>query len=114
MGGFCDALSRGVPVHAGIIEPGHFRFAARGESVARLEERLGHVHKGVDGLLPGVDLVGADRGAAVGDKTVALSFTFARAVEAALGIDVPPRAAVLRGVMAGLSNKSRNTSSSSI
>jgi Ni,Fe-hydrogenase III large subunit len=39
------------PIHAGIIEPGHFRFTANGETVARLEERLGYVHKGVDGLL---------------------------------------------------------------
>jgi Ni,Fe-hydrogenase III component G len=39
------------PVHAGIIEPGHFRFTANGETVVRLEERLGYVHKGVEGLL---------------------------------------------------------------
>ena len=39
------------PVHAGIIEPGHFRFTANGETVARLEERLGYVHKGVDRLM---------------------------------------------------------------
>ena len=36
------------PVHAGIIEPGHFRFTANGETVVRLEERLGYVHKGID------------------------------------------------------------------
>ena len=42
------------PVHAGIIEPGHFRFTANGETVARLEERLGYVHKGIDGLLTDV------------------------------------------------------------
>jgi Ni,Fe-hydrogenase III large subunit len=92
------------PVHAGIIEPGHFRFTANGETVARLEERLGYVHKGVDGLLTGADLAAAARVVArvSGDSTVALSFAFARAVEAALGIDVPPRASVLRGVMAEL------------
>ena len=92
------------PVHAGIIEPGHFRFTANGEIVARLEERLGYVHKGIDGLLTGCDL---DRAARIvarvsGDSTVAASFAFARAVEAALDIDVPPRAQVLRGVMAEL------------
>src|SRR4029450_6169811 len=38
------------PVHAGIIEPGHFRFTANGETVVRLEERLGYVHKGVGHL----------------------------------------------------------------
>jgi Ni,Fe-hydrogenase III large subunit len=92
------------PVHAGIIEPGHFRFTANGETVARLEERLGYVHKGVDGLLTDVDVANAARIVArvSGDETVALSFAFARAVEAALGIEVPPRAAVLRGVMAEL------------
>ena len=36
------------PVHAGIIEPGHFRFSASGETVVRLEERLGYVHKGIE------------------------------------------------------------------
>ena len=41
------------PVHAGIIEPGHFRFHANGETVVRLEERLGYVHKGIDRLMAG-------------------------------------------------------------
>jgi Ni,Fe-hydrogenase III large subunit len=92
------------PVHAGIIEPGHFRFTANGETVARLEERLGYVHKGVDGILTGADLAKAARIVAriSGDATVALGFAFARAVEVALDIEVPPRAAVLRGVMAEL------------
>jgi Ni,Fe-hydrogenase III large subunit len=92
------------PVHAGIIEPGHFRFTANGETVARLQERLGYVHKGIDGLLSDVDLARAGRVVArvSGDSTVALSFAFSRAVEAALGFDAPPRAAVLRGVMAEL------------
>ena len=92
------------PVHAGIIEPGHFRFTANGETVARLEERLGYVHKGVDGLLTDVDLDKAARIVArvSGDSTVALGFAFARAVEAALDVTVPPRAVVLRGVMAEL------------
>jgi Ni,Fe-hydrogenase III large subunit len=92
------------PVHAGIIEPGHFRFTANGETVARLEARLGYVHKGVDGLTSGADLVRAARVVArvSGDATVALSFAFARAVESALAITVPPRAQILRGVMAEL------------
>ena len=41
------------PVHAGIIEPGHFRFSASGETIVRLEERLGYVHKGIEGLMAG-------------------------------------------------------------
>ena len=92
------------PVHAGIIEPGHFRFTANGETVARLEERLGYVHKGIDGLLTDVEVAQAARVVArvSGDSTVAYSFAFARAVEAALGIEAPPRAQILRGVMAEL------------
>ena len=92
------------PVHAGIIEPGHFRFTANGETVARLEERLGYVHKGIDALLTDVDMARAGRivARASGDSTVALGFAFSRAVEAALGLEVPPRAIVLRGVMAEL------------
>ena len=44
------------PVHAGIIEPGHFRFSASGETVVRLEARLGYVHKGIEGLMTGATL----------------------------------------------------------
>jgi Ni,Fe-hydrogenase III large subunit len=92
------------PVHAGIIEPGHFRFTANGETVARLEERLGYVHKGIDALTVGAEIASAARVIArtSGDSTVAASFAFARAVEAALALDVPARATVLRGVMAEL------------
>ncbi len=43
------------PVHAGIIEPGHFRFTANGETVVRLEERLGYVHKGIETLARGAE-----------------------------------------------------------
>jgi Ni,Fe-hydrogenase III large subunit len=92
------------PVHAGIIEPGHFRFTVNGETVVRLEERLGYVHKGIDGLLTDCDLPRAQRIVArvSGDSTVAASFAFARAVEAALAVEPPPRAQVLRGVVAEL------------
>jgi Ni,Fe-hydrogenase III large subunit len=92
------------PVHAGIIEPGHFRFTANGEAVARLEARLGYVHKGIDGLLVDADLERAARVVArvSGDSTVAYSFAFARAVEAALDVTVPRRGQVVRGVMAEL------------
>src|SRR6201999_2690996 len=44
------------PVHAGIIEPGHFRFTANGEHVVRLEQRLGYVHKGIESLMIGSTL----------------------------------------------------------
>lgn len=92
------------PVHAGIIEPGHFRFTANGEIVVRLEQRLGYVHKGIETLLADSDLARASALMAriSGDSTVAYSFAFARAVEAATGIEVSPRAQALRGVMAEL------------
>jgi Ni,Fe-hydrogenase III large subunit len=92
------------PVHAGVIEPGHFRFTASGETVVRLEERLGYVHRGLAGLLQNADLGRAARLAAraSGDSTVAYALAFARAVEAALGVEAPPRAAWLRALMAEL------------
>jgi Ni,Fe-hydrogenase III large subunit len=86
------------PVHAGIIEPGHFRFTANGDTVVRLEERLGYVHKGIEGLMTGADLAGRTSG----DSTVAYAFAFARAAEAALDVEAPPRAQMLRGLMAEL------------
>jgi Ni,Fe-hydrogenase III large subunit len=90
------------PIHAGIIEPGHFRFTANGEAIARLEERLGYMHRGAERALRGADLDHAARIAArlSGDSTLAYSLAFARAVEAALGLVVPPRAQFLRGLMA--------------
>ena len=74
------------PVHAGIIEPGHFRFTASGETVVRLEERLGYTHKGIEGLMVGTDIERAAQlaGRVSGDSTVAYAFAFSRAVEAAL------------------------------
>jgi len=92
------------PVHAGIIEPGHFRFSANGETVVRLEERLGYVHKGIEALWRGADTDRAARLAArlSGDSTVAASLAFARAVEAAEGVIVPVRAHWLRALMAEL------------
>ncbi len=90
------------PVHAGIIEPGHFRFSANGEIVVRLEERLGFVHKGVDRLMAGAPIESAAEIAArlSGDSTVAYSLAFAQAIEAALGVAPPPRAVWLRALMA--------------
>jgi len=92
------------PVHAGIIEPGHFRFTAQGETVVRLEERLGYVHKGIDGLMRGADVArGTELASRVsGDSTVAYGWAFAQAVEAALGLELPPRAHHVRALAAEL------------
>ena len=90
------------PVHAGIIEPGHFRFTAGGETVVRLEARLGYVHKGVESLMPGADAARAARlaGRVSGNSTVAYAYAFARAWEDATGSEPPPRAVWLRALMA--------------
>ncbi len=92
------------PVHAGIIEPGHFRFTAGGETVARLEQRLGYVHKGIESLMAGATIERAAQLAArtSGDSTVAYGIAFAHATEAALKVDPPPRAQYLRALMAEL------------
>ena len=82
------------PVHAGIIEPGHFRFQVVGEKVLRLEELLGYTHKGVDGLFRNRDIAWGARLAAriSGDSTVATSMAYAQAIEQAL--DFSPAAGV--------------------
>jgi Ni,Fe-hydrogenase III large subunit len=92
------------PVHAGIIEPGHFRFHCNGEAVVRLEQRLGYVHKGTERLMEGKTVAAAAKLASrlSGDSTVAHALAFARAVEAATGSDAPPRATWLRALMAEL------------
>jgi Ni,Fe-hydrogenase III large subunit len=92
------------PVHAGIIEPGHFRFTASGETVVRLEQRLGYTHKGVEGLMIGADLERAAQlaGRVSGDSTVGYAYAFSRATEAALELVVPDRALWLRALLAEL------------
>jgi Ni,Fe-hydrogenase III large subunit len=92
------------PVHAGIIEPGHFRFSASGETVVRLEQRLGYAHKGIEGLMSGASLERAAQlaGRVSGDSTVAYAYAFAKAVETALECVVPDRAIWLRALFAEL------------
>jgi Ni,Fe-hydrogenase III large subunit len=92
------------PVHAGIIEPGHFRFHANGELIVRLEERLGYVHKGIEALAVGraPDDAALLAARVSGDSTVAHGLAFALAVEQALGSAVPPRAICLRALMGEL------------
>jgi Ni,Fe-hydrogenase III large subunit/Ni,Fe-hydrogenase III component G len=89
------------PIHAGIIEPGHFRFSIVGEKVLRLEERLGYVHKGIDKRFERMPLVDAFRlaGRVSGDSTVAYAWAYAMAAEAATGSTVPDRALWLRALL---------------
>ena len=88
------------PVHAGIIEPGHFRFQVVGEKVLRLEERLAYVHKGIEKRFEALPLVEGHRlaGRVSGDSSVAYAWAYAQAAEAIAGIAAPPRAAALRAL----------------
>ncbi|EQD36749.1 hydrogenase subunit, partial [mine drainage metagenome] len=86
------------PIHAGIIEPGHFRFASVGERALQLELRLGYVHRGVQRIACGRDAAGLLRLAArvSGDSAVAHAWAAAMALEHAAGITPPARALALR------------------
>ena len=92
------------PVRGGIEPAAHLRFAIDGETVVGFEPLLGYSHKGTLGLMRGKSPRAAARFAAriAGEATVAHSLAFARAAEAALGCEPPPRALALRDVMAGL------------
>ena len=88
------------PVHAGTIEPGHFRFSVVGEKVLRLEERLGYTHKGIEKRFETIPLKEGHRLAArvSGDSTVAFSWAYCMAVESLCGMVLPPRALWLRAL----------------
>jgi Ni,Fe-hydrogenase III large subunit/Ni,Fe-hydrogenase III component G len=89
------------PVHAGTIEPGHFRFSIVGEGVLRLEERLGYKHKGIEKLFEQMDLMQGARlaGRVSGDSTVAYAWAYAMAVESACNMAPPQRALWLRALL---------------
>jgi Ni,Fe-hydrogenase III large subunit/Ni,Fe-hydrogenase III component G len=88
------------PVHAGVIEPGHFRFSVVGEKVLRLEERLGYVHKGIERRFTELALLDGHRLAArvSGDSAVAFSWAYCQALEGLCGVSIPSRAAWLRAL----------------
>jgi Ni,Fe-hydrogenase III large subunit/Ni,Fe-hydrogenase III component G len=89
------------PVHAGIIEPGHFRFSVVGETVIDLKVRLYFTHKGIEklfeGRLPAEGVELAER--ISGDTTIGHSLAYCQAVEALAGADVPARAMYVRVVL---------------
>ena len=89
------------PVHAGTIEPGHFRFSVVGERVLRLEERLGYKHKGIEKRFESMTL---EQGAILagrisGDSTVAYAWAYAQAVESVCTCTPPERALWLRALL---------------
>lgn len=88
------------PIHAGVIEPGHFRFSVIGDRVLRLEERLGYTHKGVEKRFEGLDPATGARlaGRVSGDSHSAFTWAFCMAVETALETTPPARAQWLRAL----------------
>ncbi|HXX57829.1 MAG TPA: NADH-quinone oxidoreductase subunit C [Thermodesulfovibrionales bacterium] len=89
------------PVHAGIIEPGHFRFQAVGETVINLEERLGYAHKGIEKRFESLSWQEGARlaGRVSGDTTVAHALAYCTALESMSGAIVAERAHWLRALM---------------
>lgn len=88
------------PVHAGVIEPGHFRFQCHGETVFHLEIALGYQHRGVERALLGgphpLSLKMAET--AAGDTTIAHAWAWCRVLEGLAGVQVPERTERVRGV----------------
>jgi Ni,Fe-hydrogenase III large subunit/Ni,Fe-hydrogenase III component G len=89
------------PVHAGIIEPGHFRFSVEGETIIHLESRMYFVHKGIEKLFESAALTDALKLAerVSGDSSVAHTLAFCQAVESLARVELPPRAAYLRVIL---------------
>ncbi|MCL5668578.1 MAG: NADH-quinone oxidoreductase subunit C [Gammaproteobacteria bacterium] len=89
------------PVHAGIIEPGHFRFQIVGEKILRLEQRLGYAHKGIEKLFESMTQREAAKlaGRISGDSTVAYAWAYAMALEGACQVAPPARALWLRALL---------------
>jgi Ni,Fe-hydrogenase III large subunit/Ni,Fe-hydrogenase III component G len=89
------------PIHAGLIEPGHFRFSVVGETILRLKARLWFVHRGVEKLFEGQ---AAAAGQALaerisGDTSAGHALTYCLAVEDAWGVTVPPEGQRLRALL---------------
>lgn len=99
------------PVHAGVIEPGHFRFQCMGEDVYSLEIELGYQHRGIEKMLMG----GPDKRTqhfmetAAGDSSIASATTYARIMEALSGCTVPARAHAIRALALELERIANHT-----
>ncbi|NTV28690.1 MAG: hydrogenase [Candidatus Omnitrophica bacterium] len=88
------------PVHAGIIEPGHFRFQCHGEEIIHLEVQLGYQHRGIERMMCGKDLRRAVllSECIAGDTSVGHSMAFCEVTESLAGCLVSPRAQAIRAV----------------
>jgi len=92
------------PIHAGIIEPGHFRFQVMGDTVLHLEAKLFYTHRGLEKRAEGMDVGEGVRLAEqiCGVCAVSHALSYAQAVEGIAGLEVPPRALYLRSLFAEL------------
>ena len=88
------------PIHAGIIEPGHFRFTSIGEAVLNLDARLFYTHRGMEKRMEGLSLLDAFAVAEriCGVCSLAHGLGFCEAAEQVAGVLVPPRARLIRGI----------------
>lgn len=99
------------PVHAGIIEPGHFRFQCAGEEVLHLEIALGYQHRGVEEALPGGPhrATLAQMETVAGDTTLGHATAYATVLEALAGTEAPLRAQWLRALALELERLANHT-----
>ncbi|MBW4622340.1 MAG: NADH-quinone oxidoreductase subunit C [Cyanosarcina radialis HA8281-LM2] len=101
---FKEVMGEGIyeipvgPVHAGIIEPGHFRFTVEGETILKMKARLYYTHKGTEKLFEGkLPIEGVELAERIsGDTTVGHALAYCQALEALSGCEVPERAKLLR------------------
>jgi Ni,Fe-hydrogenase III large subunit/Ni,Fe-hydrogenase III component G len=89
------------PIHAGIIEPGHFRFSVVGETVINLQMHLFFTHKGLEKLFEGrVPAEGVELAERIsGDTTIGHSLAYCQALESLAGCEIPERAKYLRVIL---------------
>lgn len=89
------------PVHAGIIEPGHFRFSVIGETIYNLEIRMFYKHRGIEKIAEGLGAAECVRIAESisGDETIANAFAYCNAIEKISGIKVSERASYIRTIL---------------
>jgi Ni,Fe-hydrogenase III large subunit len=99
------------PVHAGIIEPGHFRFQCHGEEVFHLEISLGYQHRGIEAALFGGPHPRTlqQMETAAGDTTIGHGWAYCLIMESLTGTRVSPRAEVLRGIALELERLANHT-----
>jgi len=117
VGNFFEVAGREVhevavgPVHAGIIEPGHFRFQCNGEEVLYLEIALGYQHRGVEEALAGGPhrVTMSQLETVAGDTTIGHATAYAMTLEALAGTEAPLRAQWLRAIALELERVANHT-----